>query len=171
MKILASILFILVIEYNIPWTSSQPLEWTDFKGKAEKNSDFNAMTYSGIEFKWSSKSSGSDLTLTFNVSSYFDQEKSWVKKGKETAYLLNHEQLHFDITELHARHLKKRCSDFTFSKNYALEVDSIYKVVQKEKNDMQELYDLESNHSINKEGQIKWNNFVKQELKNHPIKK
>ena len=156
-RFLTAILLISISGANhIEWDSKRKLKWSDFKGTPNVNSSFFAMTNSGIKYGWSSSFDGSKRTFEFVVSSYFDTDNSWVKKGKESDSLLMHEQIHFDISELKARDLRRRLNKFSYTKNYKFEIDSIFQKIRAEENETQELYDIESNHSLNKKEQEKW---------------
>ncbi|UJH92241.1 DUF922 domain-containing Zn-dependent protease [Antarcticibacterium sp. 1MA-6-2] len=87
--------------------------------------------------------------------------------SSKSDYLLSHEQLHFDITELHARKLRKHLSHLSIdqlSKKPKEVLNSFYTKVEKERAAMQLQYDRETKHSLNKEAEAKWQLFVKEEL-------
>lgn len=168
--VLAALILTIALPAKISWESSNQLKWSNFKGKPNKSSEFFAMTNSGIQYSWSSSSDGTNTKLSFKVNSYFNPDDSWVKKGKQTDELLNHEQLHFNISELHARSLKSKLNKFEFTDDFKTEIDSIYTLVRKEENDAQERYDNETNHSLNKEEQKRWNALINTELKVSELK-
>ena len=75
----------------------------------------------------------------------------------KTAYILSHEQGHFDLAEVYARKLYKKVQEYRFhQKNYRKDLQKIYKEILDEKEEMQSKYDRETNHSINKEKQVEW---------------
>ena len=75
----------------------------------------------------------------------------------KTDYILSHEQGHFDIAEIFARKLNKKMSEYNFNKKtYQQEVNKIYQDILDEKEAMQNDYDRQTNHSINKEKQAEW---------------
>ena len=80
------------------------LAWENFKGKvpAADNSRVAAITMSGFGYTASMASSGGKGELKIKVYCFFNKNKSWVKPGKTTAYILNHEQHHFDISYIGA---------------------------------------------------------------------
>jgi predicted secreted Zn-dependent protease len=68
-----------------------------------------------------------------------------------------HEQGHFDITEIFARKLNKAMSAYHFNQNtYRKDLNKIYQDIIKEKDNMQDQYDHETNFSRNKEKQMEW---------------
>lgn len=149
------------------WTSGSDLNWKHFKGRPGLNSRFKANTATGILFSGTIGKIDGKYHLNFEVHSYFYPRLSWVEESSKKEYLLGHEQLHFDITEIHARILRKKLKEINFEelksdpKNV---LDSVYEIVEKERREMQTRYDRETNHSLNKEIEAKWRLFVKEQL-------
>lgn len=83
---------------TVYFTSSKGLNWNDFKGKPENNSPAVAMTASGFGYQADFKSTGNKAQLNIAIYCYFNKKNSWVRPGKTTEYILNHEQHHFDIS-------------------------------------------------------------------------
>ena len=84
----------------------------------------------------------------------------------KTDYILTHEQGHFDIAEIFARKLNKLMKEYNFDWNtYRQDLKKIYQDVLDEKEDMQNKYDEETNHSINKEKQEEWLKKISGKLK------
>lgn len=145
-----------------------PLTWSDFQAPVDTNSSFQANTNAGLSYAWGVKNDNGIISLQYEVFSFFNPHLSWVVPTSRTDYLLRHEQLHFDITELHARKLRKHLADLSIDKlgKKPKEVlNSFYTKVEKERAAMQLQYDQETNHSLNKEAEAKWQQFVKEELK------
>lgn len=89
----------------------------------------------------------------------FYPNRSYVFKEKDsTGYLLNHEFIHFSITEIWARKLRESISlSENISKN---EIEILLNDIWTKERKMQERYDDETDHSINFEKQQRWNNIV-----------
>lgn len=152
------------VEEKILWQENNPLVWSLFKGDPNMNSPFQAETSSGISQAISVRHTNGVIDFDYEVESYFQPEYSWVKEGKQSDYLLAHEQLHFDISELHARKLRKALAEYTIGRNYKKDLQRINEKIQMESNRMQQKFDLESRHSQNKEAEMQWRSFVKSEL-------
>jgi hypothetical protein len=88
---------------RIEWKEDQALNWESFKGKVPIESSLVAETNSGIHLGYTCTGE----TMDWNIYAYFDQELSW-RKPHATKAILLHENLHFDISELYARKLRKR---------------------------------------------------------------
>lgn len=80
-------------------------------------------------------------------------------------YVLKHEQGHFDITELFARKLNKAVGELVKKKNVKQsEFSSVYKKLMKEKTELQNEYDTETDNSRNKVKQEEWLKKINQGL-------
>lgn len=138
-------------EELIHWSDAQRLTWKDYKGQVDRNSGAAASTatYLGIDYNFSPRG------LTYKITCSFSKNKSWGLH--KTDYILSHEQAHFDIAEIFARKLNKKMIAYKFDrKNYKSDLRKIYEEVLNEKDEMQNKYDEETNHSINKEKQDEW---------------
>ena len=82
---------------------------------------------------------------------------------------LAHEQLHFDITELHVRKFRKQISALKISQHLGNDLNRLHQSINKELTTMQNQYDKESNNSINKDVQAKWSLYVAKELKKYEV--
>ncbi len=171
-KYLVVLLFFCTVQAqekpSILWGEHYKLVWADFKKVSNPTLDKNAaaVTSSGITFSFSSKKTAIKLVdFNYKVVADFYPNESWYLKGKETDIILAHERLHFDITELFARQLRQRIEMFEFTKNINQEMKRIHRKIIKELNVYQERYDLETNHSLNLEIQLQWQNKVASKLK------
>ncbi|HEY6503868.1 MAG TPA: DUF922 domain-containing protein [Chitinophagaceae bacterium] len=138
-------------EELIDWKADRQLLWTDYKGEPDPGSDAAALTatYLGIEYDISEKG------FSWKIQCRFSKNRSWGRS--KTDYILQHEQGHFDIAEIFARKLNKKMSEYKFNKtSYQKDLKSIYESISKEKEDFQNQYDRESDHSRKKEQQAEW---------------
>lgn len=149
---------------KIEWLANGPLTWNDFKAAPKNSVPYEANTNSGITFSWSYSTESGKPVLEYEVFSFFYPQSSWVKEVEETQYLLRHEQLHFDITELHARKLRKAIDQYKMGSNIKKELNQLYEKIERERVKMQNRFDAETNHSRNKEAEAKWRKFVLEEL-------
>ncbi len=151
-------------EEKIPWEEGVSLTWNDFKAKSPQNSKFKANTNTGITFSWGLKIEKGNETLTYEVNSFFFPKLSWAEQGSKDNHLLKHEQTHFDITELHARKLRKGLSEIELNQNVRKNLNDLYETIENERSLMQKEYDRQTNHSLNREAEVKWQKLVKEEL-------
>ena len=135
----------------IDWNANRKLTWADYKGRPDPASDAAASTttYLAIEYKIGSGSFG------YKIQSRFSRTRSWGLH--KTDYILSHEQGHFDIAEIYARKLHREMSEYRFDrKSFQKDLKKIYDDVTTEKEEMQDRYDRETRHSINKTKQAEW---------------
>tara|TARA_B100000809_G_scaffold245063_1_gene271649 strand:+ start:2449 stop:2991 length:543 start_codon:yes stop_codon:yes gene_type:complete len=168
-KLLVIFLFFLNVfsndEVTISWSESKKLNWTDFKAQVEPHIDAVAVTASGITFSFSVNQSDSKF-VDFNAvaKAHFYPEQSWYFKGKVDDYILAHEQLHFDITELYVRQLRYNISRLHLSQNIKQELRDAHEQANKNLSVMQNDYDTQTDNSISKEQQVSWSKLVKTKL-------
>lgn len=141
---------------EITWSEKRKLNWGDFKGIPPENPvEFTvAVTCSTMDFEFHNDKD-------YKIESKFIKSKSWTITND--VKMLAHEQLHFDITELYVRKIRKSFDSLGISKikNYA-KYDEIYKLNIEKCHNYQDLYDDEvlGNH----ENQIRWIKTVTNQL-------
>ena len=148
----------------IKWENERPLIWKDFKMKVDKSSAFYALSHTGVAYKYNVIYGENVLDIDFVVFAFFEKDLSWYKKDDATDELLVHEQLHFDISELSARMMRKEISEFSFTMKYGEEILNIVNKYTFQREELQKQYDEETNHSRNKEEQKRWEEYVETEL-------
>lgn len=149
-------------EELLEWSGSRKLTWKDYTARPDPGSDAAASTtsYLAIEYNISSNSFG------YKIKSRFSKTRSW--GIHKTDYILSHEQGHFDIAEIFARKLNKKMSEYKFNKRtYQQELNKIYQDILDEKEKVQNDYDKQTNHSINKEKQAEWLKKIENMLKEY----
>jgi hypothetical protein len=152
-------------EETMTWNETRKLTWADFKANPNLLSDAAALTASGITFGYSVKTSGKRIIdFTTSVEAHFYPNKSWYLKDKSDAYILKHEQLHFDITELYARKFRQQLTRLVVNQNLKDQLNRLHKTINEALNETQKRYDAQSNHSINSEMQQQWQSFIATEL-------
>lgn len=153
-------------EYKLAWNEKKPLSWKDFQGEPNHRISYDASTNSGMSYSWSlSTSAKGKNEFVYEVKSNFYPNLSWVKEKEKNDHLLAHEQLHFDISELHARKLRKAMLEYCLGKDIKMDLRDIYHRIESDRQRMQEQYDAESRHSLDRENEAKWQEFVKLELR------
>ena len=150
----------------IAWQPGIKLTWSDFVATLDPKSNYWAYTYTLLNYKWTCDTYG-NVTVTVDCS--LDLSKSWKRTDKNlTPALLQHEQLHFDIAELHARKLRQAFDLYTayhkYSPALAGDLKKIFDKIIVESNGYNALYDNESDHSLNKLQQWEWNKKITADL-------
>lgn len=144
------------------------LQWADFKGKPDDSSPYFAYTAWRTNVKFSGVRFNGDKALIdgFEMTMEFDEKKSWVKKGKETDELLKHEQGHFDVGLLYMQEVMRNFPGQQFTRNgFKEEFKRFIENIHSKYASMGKLYDEETNHSIQKDQQQKWDAFFNEQVK------
>ncbi len=150
------------IKGRIYWSEDKELIWKDFKGKSNNNHPYDAETNWAVEYACGLKSD----TLSFTLKCYFDMNGSWVKKGKATDVLLNHERMHFDLGEVYARKLRKVLLEYTYNRETINEdIQNLYNNMFAECQVAQKQYDKDTDHSKIQAKQDKWDAKITSLLK------
>jgi len=152
-------------EEAIDWFPQVRLSWENFKGTPTTDKAA-ATTASGITYRFSSQSLGDEVQIDFTVIAQFYPNKSWNRPKLCDAHVLGHEQLHFDITEVFARKMRKRMAATKFTRDVKKEVAAIYDEVNVALYAFQHRYDNESNFSRNEEQQALWHQKIAKLLEN-----
>ncbi len=151
-----------VIYYN----PARPLSWIDFKGAPDPSSRATAVTASGFGYKADYKNVGSATNINISVYCYFNKNNSWVKSGRATQYILNHEQQHFDISFIAASVFVEKLKAASLTKaNYNVVLPSLYKECCAIMNKLQDEYDGQTKNGQLPEVQAKWNSYLKEKIK------
>lgn len=146
--------------------------WSDFLGQVRSQSRYGAAIYSsfGINSKMFVENGTIKIEVTPTV--FTDKNMSWAKSEIKNEYSLKHEQLHFDICYLMALKFLK-----TIKILKAVSLDDLSSMIQyeylefyKKTHELQEQYDAETNHSIFKEQQQKWDLQITKEIKEFDLK-
>ena len=151
---------------TIAWSSDYKLRWSDFKGKPGA-SPFMAQSNCLFHYSATSEVQNGLLLLRMNLFACFEKNNSWKKKDSETAELLAHEQLHFDICQLNIQQLKKKIAALELSPfNFDDQIRLLFMEAWENYNRQQEAYDSETQHGIVVEKQEAWRRKIEAELSN-----
>ena len=149
----------------IYYSPSEKLTWNDFKGKPVLSSSAAAITNAGIGFKMAFRSRDNITTLNITVNCNFSMADSWVKEGRKTPYILNHEQHHFDIANINAMLFIQNLKTAKYNMNdYAKVIEKIYYQAQADLQTMQNAYDSETKNSQLQDVQELWNKKIDAQL-------
>lgn len=149
----------------IYYQPDKALQWKDFQGTPVANHRAAAITVSGFGYKASLKNTGNKGDLVISVYCFFNKPKSWVKDGHTTAYILAHEQNHFDITYLATNiFIEKIKSANITTTNMNTLLPRLYTESCDIMNKLQDDYDGQTRHGQVKDIQQKWNEFINEKL-------
>ena len=150
-----------VPSHQILWSESDKLIWSDFKGRRDKRSHHHAVTTSSLQTQ---PIVFTQEKVQYELFALFDKKKSWTVSDSKA--LLAHEQVHFDISELVLRKMRKKFLEHNFKDlngvNYM--IDSTFEEASNERDRLNREYDKETNHSRNKEQQLEWQKRIEEEI-------
>jgi hypothetical protein len=145
---------------HLAWSSTRKLNWEDFRATPEMGNSHHALTAANLAVDARCK----DNKFYYEVKCVFLPGESW-SKNKQSEKLLAHEQLHFDLTEVHARMLRKElntlgnsCSNLKTNLNTT--VGEAFKAWKAEQNQFDKL----SRHGLDAETQQQWAESIAQRL-------
>lgn len=127
---------------TMTWNESRKLTWADFKARPIINSCAMALSASGITFGYSVKTSGERIIdFTTSVEAHFYPNKLWYLKDRGNTYILAHEQLHFDITELYVRMFSAQLTGLVVNQNVKDQMQRLHKAINEAVDETQKRYD------------------------------
>lgn len=124
---------------KILWSTKRKLIWDDFKGVIPETTEpfAVALTCSNVQIKYDFID---NEVLSYKIENYFIKSKSWTIT--RDTQMLAHEQLHFDITELYARKIRKSFDSLRLKKNTNVDsYNEIYHSNISKCGNYQDLYD------------------------------
>jgi hypothetical protein len=179
----------------IIWEKSRKLSWEDFQGIPDSKNEYGALTESIGYQKADPVTRKNENQLEFslgNIKTYalFRKSGSWVKKSvlesQNQELILEHEQGHFDISEIFRRrfeqelrkaslkiHLCKGKNPKEIQENADRKIEKILrkigKVVNTKRDQYNEKYENETEHGIKTEIQKKYTTEIQTLLKDSKI--
>lgn len=175
-SLLSLLSFLSKSEDLLLWETEKPLQIEDFraiqKDTIKRGNQFlGAMSFIKIHFSTLQK--GKNAVPEVFIKNYFDRNESWILVKED--YVLQHEQIHFDISELYTRKLRKSVESLQQKKIINLEIYKkkldYYNAMSQKTN---EAFDKENNNSytlkngtfiLNKNPKQKeWKNKIENEL-------
>lgn len=150
------------VHYN-----SRKVTWADFKASPRRNSRYAAAIFPTIALGSKLTIRNGKLTAIISPQVFMIQSQSWAKAEAKNRESLEHEQIHFDITKVVMDRLivKLRNIKATTMDDLNSHIQYEYLEAFKEMNRLQDAYDTESNHNLNKVKQAEWARKVSTWLK------
>lgn len=101
----------------------------------------------------------------YEVLAFFSLKQSWVlKQAQSDTLLLRHEQLHFNISELYARKIRKYLAEYKNPCGKEKEIKNFVDSLKQAERVENDIYDIQSAHSTDKIMQKKWEEKVIKEM-------
>lgn len=148
----------------IQWSKNVKLSWNDFGGQHVPDSLAHHHAVTWVTSKWVNYKVYTD-SITTDLVCYFIVNKSWKSKNISEE-LLNHEQRHFDLAEIITRQMRQELSTHISINNDSTVyyINYISDKYTKERRNIMNKYDFETNHGVIREAQKKWDIKIDQML-------
>jgi hypothetical protein len=147
---------------NIYWNENYKLKWSDFLGEPKPVFEGN-VAVSDISISFSGPRFDGNKGMVKVITS-FDRDLSWSIDTSDI--VLQHEQAHFDLEEITARKIRKAISNLATQRKITFEdISRIYDDCAVELDNIQALYDKETEFSNNAKKQAEWIEKITKELK------
>ncbi|AWV98234.1 hypothetical protein [Arcticibacterium luteifluviistationis] len=146
------------VHYN-----SRKVTWDDFKAEPRRQSRYAAAIFPTIALGSKLTVRNGRLTAILSPQVFMIQSQSWAKSVARNKESLEHEQIHFDITKVVMDRLIVKLREINANTMDDLSSYIQYEYLQafREMNKLQDAYDSESNHNLNKVKQAEWAKKVK----------
>ena len=153
----------LVAEGAIPWDADRPLEWTVYKGRDPADAGQEAAS-TAYDLVHGMRCTGQ--RFEFVVIAALQPGESWVRPAvvadpAESQRMLQHERTHFDLTEVHARRMRRYFSELVHPCTRPQEeLQSTLTHFIDQEAEAQARYDRETSYGRLPERQDAWNGDV-----------
>ena len=150
----------------LPWSTSRPLRWTDFRAQPTVGTGAAALTTTTLTLRLAC----SGELFGFDVTAVFFPDRSWVNRtlfvqlGRDV-WGLRHEQTHFDLTEVHARRARQFLSGLARPCDRTEpQLSELVNRFVDDAHDAQDRYDRETSHGRDGTAQARWDADVERQL-------
>jgi len=147
----------------VEWNPERKLVWSDFRATRKPPGKVPAaLSTCGFGFEATEEN---HRVVSVEIHVTFYQDKSWKNPQHQTDDVLSHEQIHFDITELMGRNFHKEILSLKAKGKLSQRtLKKIYDRISKEHSQLQQLYDKQTNHSLNTKMQDWWAQYISSEI-------
>ncbi|MCY7349651.1 MAG: hypothetical protein LH606_03165 [Cytophagaceae bacterium] len=151
---------------SVFYDSRRPLRWDDFRAPPRSGRNYGAAVFSSFGYEASAHTVGGVVEVVMSVKVYELKNQSWVWPAAKNDYALRHEQLHFDITQLVAERFKQKLQTEDLAPDeYDSRIQYLFLDSFREMNRLQQQYDDETAHSINRAAQDRWDAKITADLR------
>lgn len=154
--------------------SYHKLTVSDFKGSPRGNGDGSiAFTNTMIDYRYIPSWHEGYYQLDFTIKLVVDKEESWIDKGKIRSAemlteILKHEQGHYNIAYLEQQELLRTVGRTVFHEDYLVQAKNILRRIDAKYKQLNQSYDDDTNHMLNKVQQHSWDAYFKKQLEFMP---
>lgn len=147
---------------HVYWSEGYKLTWDDFEKQPDQFLQYGAYSFTGFKAQY-------DFTLTYykaTITAFFNKELSW--RRSKIMLLLQHEQGHFNLTELYSRIYRKRVKEEMEAGTLTVErFTELSEEIEQSLREAQEEYDEATNYSLDLRAQLRWNELIVERLQEY----
>ncbi len=153
---------------DIRWSKNFKVRVSDFQSPVNYNEGF-ANISTGFSCDYIAQN---ETGYTLDIYAFMTPDSSFMSRMPDLIWtdsgraVLNHEQRHFDITEVNTRYFKKVLRSYKFRREQNVLIDSLYNIYQDKMIQMQNLYDKETENGGLDSMQTKWDFKIDSILRN-----
>ncbi|MDW7691496.1 hypothetical protein R9C00_17885 [Flammeovirgaceae bacterium SG7u.111] len=154
----------LAAQKQLLYKNHPRLSWNDFKASPDiSNTKVGAIISSTIQMEMKSVNSKTGI-ITFTACAVMYPYQSWVKIGYNTEQTLNHEQLHFDISQLMAKKLEASINKQKLKVGEEGRIQKMFDDYNVVLVGLQKKYNRETEGGVNTTKQAEWDEKIRSEL-------
>jgi len=148
----------LAQDHAFPWSAARRLVWSDFQGTPPNDGPEGAKTTYALYSAWKCRGD----VFQFRVVAGFRTTQSWVKAAvlhdsAQSRSILAHEQVHFDLAEVHARLMRRSFAGLAAAcRKTDAQLSALAQQLEDAASAEQRRYDAETNHGLLAQRQAEW---------------
>ncbi len=153
------------------YSPGRPLTWADFQAPVPVTTRYAAQVFPTIAYEGRGRLVDGELVVTLKIKTYNAKSSSWAMTAAQNPYTLNHEQRHFDVARIAAERFKQRIHpDSLTIEDYNSQIQYQFIEAFRVMGQLQEQYDGDTNHGLNRDAQERWNQRIDADLHRLSIK-
>jgi hypothetical protein len=138
----------------------------DFLTVEKRKSKYSGQIFTSMGYQSTVRMSNDTVYLNMEIKVYQIKGMSWIIEEAKTKYVLDHEQTHFNISQLVAEKFKQHIKDEAITPtDYDSRIQYLYIEYFRKIYQLQSQYDSETEHGLNKNEQGRWEKYIDEELK------
>jgi hypothetical protein len=146
---------------TIYYAASRPLTWSDFQSKYKRSNKYAAMVMPNIAYDQDEDIENGVIHVTLTLKTFLAKSDCWLGVPYKDAYMLNHEQRHFDVAKIITEQFRQKIQKAKVNPDtYEAVINMQYLDSYRDMNKMQKAYDTETSHGLNRAAQENWNKRI-----------
>lgn len=147
---------------TLHWCEQKPLTYDDFRGESMEFTGFVGENFCLLSANYSRPNTFAKTE--YQIEAIWDRQKSWLAKEAQTKENLLFFQVCFDIYELHARLLRKKCAAFPRNTDPAQILQPTYNQAMSGLLEEYNMFRKETKMGRDAEAVLAWSDAVREKL-------